>query len=462
MLWKRNIQDQVDDWMLRDRSLLYLLSGARVAEARRWLESSADEFASQESEFFKASIAAEDAGIAREQAREEKLPRLARQLFAGVVAACVLALIAFGMGGVAWFEMNKADAKAKVASEEEIRERNARKDAEEAREAAEYQAQVATSRQLAALSTSERNKRLDRSLLLAVEALHVAESFPPKDRLEARESLLKALQDRVGLTSFLHITEGYVHSVAISPDGKTIAAGYGTLGSGGGVVLWSEKSRERVVPDPLVVREGSVLSVALSPDGKTIAAGYGTAIGVARGGVVLWDVVQHTRLPAEPFSVKEGSVTSVTFSPDGKTIAAGYGFLGAEFVVAGVVLWNIGGRTRVKEDPLPVREGQVWSVAFSPDGKTIAAGYDSVVGAGGVSPGAGGGIVRWDTIEFKRLKEDPLLVKEGGLRSVCFSPDSKTIAAGYTTVIDRGGRRRGGVVLFEATGETIGTGPPPG
>ena len=75
-----------------------------------------DEFASQESEFFKASIAAEDAGIAREQAREES-SRLARQLFAGVVAACVLALIAFGMGGVAWFEMNKADAKAKVASE---------------------------------------------------------------------------------------------------------------------------------------------------------------------------------------------------------------------------------------------------------------------------------------------------------------------------------------------------------
>ena len=62
-------------------------------------------------------------------------------------------------------------------------------------------------------------------------------------------------------------------------------------------------------------------SVAFSPDGKTIAAGYSAARG---GGVVLWDVAARKRLVDEPLPVKEGGVKSVAFSPDGKTIAAGY------------------------------------------------------------------------------------------------------------------------------------------
>src|SRR5208337_1337952 len=72
--------------------------------------------------------------------------------------------------------------------------------------------------------------------------------------------------------------------------------------------------------------------------------------------------------PAEdPLPVKEGNVEGVAFSPDGKTLAAGYG--------GGVILWDVAARRRLAEDPLPVKEGNVWGVAFSPDGKTLAAGY---------------------------------------------------------------------------------------
>ena len=46
-----------------------------------------------------------------------------------------------------------------------------------------------------------------------------------------------------------------------------------------------------------------------------------------------------------------------------------------------MVLWDVAARKRLVDDPLPVNEGRVTSVAFSPDGKTIAAGYDNASAA---------------------------------------------------------------------------------
>ena len=40
-----------------------------------------------------------------------------------------------------------------------------------------------------------------------------------------------------------------------------------------------------------------------------------------------------------------------------------------------MVLWDAAARKRLVDKPLPVKEGWVESVAFSPDGKTIAAGF---------------------------------------------------------------------------------------
>ena len=91
----------------------------------------------------------------------------------------------------------------------------AKKNEREARE----QAAIATSRQLTALSASVRDKKWDLSLILAVEALRVY-------TLEARNCLFTAFRERSRLTSFLRVDGGDVSSVAFSPDGKTIAAGY--------------------------------------------------------------------------------------------------------------------------------------------------------------------------------------------------------------------------------------------
>ncbi len=341
---------------------------------------------------------------------------------------------------------------------------------------AEERERIATSGQLAALSGSMKNKRLDLSLLLAVEAFRAENTF------EARDSLFKALHQRPRLRRFLHkkegtvtcvafstdgrtvaagyvgggglvvgvggvvlfdvagrkrraeeplaVTEGSVNGVAFSPDGKTLAAGYGGL-NGGGVVLFDADGRKRRAKDALAVTEGSVNGVAFSTDGKTVAAGYGAGVGVGVGGVVFFDADSRKRRAQDSFAVTGGHVFSVAFSTDGKTVAAGYGAAG---IVGGVVLFDADGRKRRAEKPLAVGEGSVSSVAFSTDGKTVAAGY----GAGG------GGVALFDTADRKRLAEEPPAVTEGSVNGVAFSPDGKTVAAGYGSV------NGGGVVLFDA------------
>ncbi len=55
--------------------------------------------------------------------------------------------------------------------------------------------------------------------------------------------------------------------------GSTIAAAY-DRGSTGGVVLWDARRRTRLADKPLEIAEGSPISVAYSPDGMALAAGF--------------------------------------------------------------------------------------------------------------------------------------------------------------------------------------------
>ncbi len=226
--------------------------------------------------------------------------------------------------------------------------------------------------------------------------------------------------------------KGSVGSVVFSPNGNTVAAGYfaGPGGGGGGIVLWDVATRTRIVKKPLPVPEGVVGGVAFSRDGNILAAGC--SFGAEGGGLVLFDVASGNRLVDKPLLVPEGVVWGTAFSPDGKAVAVA--FRSSER--GGVVLFDVASRARLLNSPLTINEGSVWDVAYSPDGKTIAAGYNA---------DRRGGVVLWDAVARMRLVEDTFDV---GLKveSVAFSRDERTIAAGCTPFVGYGGS----VVLWDA------------
>jgi WD40 repeat protein len=140
-------------------------------------------------------------------------------------------------------------------------------------------------------------------------------------------------------------------SIAVSPDGRMIAAG----ASDGTIRLWDAATGEQLTP-PLTGHQGPIGGVAFSPDGQMLASGSDDRT------IRLWDVAGHRQRGA-PLTGSKTSVINVAFSPDGRTLA-GIG------IGRTLRLWDVGtGRPRGA-----VRDtGDIVSaLAFTRDGRTLA------------------------------------------------------------------------------------------
>jgi WD40 repeat protein len=146
---------------------------------------------------------------------------------------------------------------------------------------------------------------------------------------------------------------GRLRSVAVSPDGRVVAS----AGDDGVVALWEPHSGRLL--GTLSGHTSAVLHVTFSPDGVALATAGGDGV------TKLWDVASGEMLAA--FTGHRGPVHHTAFASDGRKVASASadGTVKVWDVEAGVAAFTL--------------MEEAASVAFSPDGLTLATGGETTI-----------------------------------------------------------------------------------
>jgi RNA polymerase sigma factor (sigma-70 family) len=193
-----------------------------------------------------------------------------------------------------------------------------------------------------------------------------------------------------------------IESLAFSPDGKTVAAG----GDGKTIVLWETATGKQI--RQLLGHKKKIPSIAFSADGKELASASHD------GTVRLWDVATGRERQRFTFEQGQGfggwanaAVQTVLFVPGTRWLVAGG--------IGSIRIWDLATGREVRR--LPGHQGlDNCPMAVSPDGKKLAATWE------------GGQIVLREMATGKRLGEPE--GHQRAIASIAFSPDGKTLASG--------------------------------
>jgi outer membrane protein assembly factor BamB len=280
--------------------------------------------------------------------------------------------------------------------------------------------------------------RNDRELVCVSLAADAAAPAPPAIASRSKPTTLPGTAGADGNQTL---------SVAVSPDGKTVA-----LGTGWGLVRQVELSTGAPLPGPKPHNDW-VCAVTYSSDGKYLASAGGSEFTPQRNGgktsaeIKIWD--RQAGAERGKLQGHTSKVFAAAFSPDGRTLATGsadqtIGLFDVEAMAQRAVLrghadaivslaWSRDGRTLASASwdktvklwdvatgrevaTLADSKEQVLCVAISPDGRWVAAG------------GSDWNVRLWNA--KTGVLATVLRGHGGAVNAVAFSPDGKTLATG--------------------------------
>ena len=200
------------------------------------------------------------------------------------------------------------------------------------------------------------------------------------------------------------LTVSGVISISFSPDGQTLASG----SLDGTVRLWDVNTGRHL--HTLAGHTHNVTYVSFSPNGNTLASGGGWEDGTVR----LWDV--NTGRHLRTLTGHTDSIRSISFSPDGQTLVSGSWD-------ETVRLWDV--KTGRPLRTLTEHTDSVASIKFIPNDKMLTSNGSSRVAFWEVSTGT---LIGTRHIS---LDTNAAEIETNAAESVAFSPDGQTLAMGY-------------------------------
>lgn len=473
---QRRLQAAAADWTAADHDPSFLAGGARLDQYEAWRHDSGLAATDTEQQYLDASLEARDRAHAEETTRREREQALerrsVRRLRTLVIVLGVAALLA---GSLTIF----ANTQARRATDEALR--------------AERGERAATARELAAAADANLDVDPERSMLLAMAAVDTTRATDGTVRREAEEALHRAVHasrvtlrvpdvggnldwspdgetfvtegpENAGVIDIRDATTGAsvrswtahetdINDVVFSPDGAALAS----VGDDGALRVWDPDTGDLRAEHAEPVRddgESTVRGLSFSADGDLVAgvwmnddelrvieADTGTVVselgdlGVIlnpfrtafspdgdeiavpsydRNRVMIVDVAsgRHTR------SLERGAgVGNLAWSPDGRWIAAGWGVAGDDLRPHGYVFDAETGDLRAT---LFGHSAVVRAVDWSPDSRRLAT-------------ASGDGTVRIWNVSASGGEESALLTTQGmsaGATGVAFSPDGRQVMAG--------------------------------